>query len=342
MIQRTVRSFILTLSSLAASSPIEIITTTFILVTLTYFQLLQAIKGSEFFNIPSTVTATVIPPQKPIHLVRLSNPQHGEGLARHSSVYVGGYEGGTVGVGEDWGSIGAGEFRGVLESNALEGGYTFPSSAEKAVVVLVKQLTVAREDGEGVTREWERWLLNDVGPEVGGKKYTYQDLCFQCDTTLQQHPVHPLQSTLTLFLRPPTPDTPTLTYLNYISRLPPHVPEGSNSTFRLLPPSSRSWAFLPTFDGAGLFGGMANSASQSEKEEEDMLSGLRNVRWFAYAMRALVMRFYALAKVSCGVLHNRQTANLNRMPTLRIFLSFYWDTFSCMSALCRCSGIWAR
>jgi hydroxymethylglutaryl-CoA reductase (NADPH) len=41
------RAALLSLSTAASSSPIEAITATFIIVTLTYFQLLQAIKGSE-------------------------------------------------------------------------------------------------------------------------------------------------------------------------------------------------------------------------------------------------------------------------------------------------------
>jgi hydroxymethylglutaryl-CoA reductase (NADPH) len=60
-----------------------------------------------------------------------------------------------------------------------------------------------------------------------------------------------------------------------------------------------SWGFLPSLDGAGLFAGLGDvGAGQNEKEEEELLSGLRNVRWFAYAGRAFVLRFYNLAKVS--------------------------------------------
>lgn len=47
MLRSGVRKALTTLSSVSAGAPIEVITATFIIVTLTYFQLLQAIKTSE-------------------------------------------------------------------------------------------------------------------------------------------------------------------------------------------------------------------------------------------------------------------------------------------------------
>lgn len=47
MFRSTVRSTVLAVSSLAASAPIEVITATFIVITLAYFQLLAALKSSE-------------------------------------------------------------------------------------------------------------------------------------------------------------------------------------------------------------------------------------------------------------------------------------------------------
>jgi len=191
-----------------------------------------------------------------------------------------------------------------LERNALEGGYHFDpqeggnTQGEKAAVVLVKQITLIKEDGDDQAVKWEKWLLNDFGVEVGGKKYTYQDLCFQCNTTLIPHPLHPSQSTLTMYLLPPTPDTPTLAYLNSLSHVSPYSVSGSDTTFRILPASTGSWGILPSFDGAGLFAGVGDGSAVSEKEDEDALSGLRNVRWFAFAARAFVMRFVTLARVS--------------------------------------------
>jgi len=300
MLQSPLRSALLSLSSIASSSPIEAITATFILVTLTYFQLLHAIKGSEFFHVPETS-----PPPKPMHLVRFAQPAQLDDspyiFPSPPSTLLNSFSNSNT-----WAPLPIRDFRKVLEANALEGGYVFGQEeggntvGEKASVVLIKQLTVVREDGRGRDRsaDWARWLLHDVGVEVGNQKYTYQDLCFQCNTTLSPHPLHSSQSTLTLFLQPPTPDTPTLTYLNHIARLPAFTPPGSNTTFRILPSSGGSWGFLPSFDGAGLFSGLGDGSSgQSEREEEDMLSGLRNVRWFAYAARAFVMRFVALAKV---------------------------------------------
>ena len=307
MIRSTVRSTIVTLSALASAAPIEAITATFIIVTLTYFQLLHAIKGSEFFQLPQQST-----PARPVHLARLSDPAKSRlalGQAQGQDTYNHPSPSGSflssLARGEKWAPLPASDFRRILESNALEGGYTFApaiggnAAGDKAVVVLVKQLNVAYEEGESAQAvgAWQDWVLNDVGIDWQGKRYTYQDLCLQCDTKLVQSPIHRTQSTLTMYLRAPAPDMPTLSYLNYIGRLPPYSPAGSNTTFRLLPDASNTWSFLPSLDGAGLFTGLGDSA-QSEKEEQDGLAGLRNVRWFAYAARAFVMRFWTLAKVS--------------------------------------------
>lgn len=299
MLRDTVRSALISLSSVGASSPIEIITLTFIVITLTYFQLLHAIKGSEFFQVPQTS-----PAPKPVHLVRLSNPPQLDDspylLPSPPSSIFNSFSNSNV-----WAPLPVADFRKVVEANALEGGYVFPAEiggneqGEKAAVVLVKQLILLREEGEG-EKEWLNWLLNDVGPEItAGHKTTYKDVCFQCNVSLEPHPLHPSQMTLTMYLLPPTPDTPTLTYLNYINRLPAYTSPTTNTTFKILPSSTGSWGFLPSLDGAGLFAGLGDvSSTQSEKEEEDLLAGLRNVRWFAYAGRAFVLRFYNLAKVS--------------------------------------------
>jgi hydroxymethylglutaryl-CoA reductase (NADPH) len=47
MIRSTVRSALVGLSTICASAPIEVVTATFVIVTLIYFQLLQAIRGSD-------------------------------------------------------------------------------------------------------------------------------------------------------------------------------------------------------------------------------------------------------------------------------------------------------
>jgi hydroxymethylglutaryl-CoA reductase (NADPH) len=364
MLRSAVRSTLLSLSSLAAAAPIEVITATFILVTLTYFQLLQAIKGSEFFQLPAT-TSVSAPPTRPIHLVRLSNPsaidesdaesESGSGsgfpyvLPSPSSPLFNSFSNSN-----QWSPLPVSDFRRILEANALEGGYTFPpefggnQQGDKAEIVLVKQITVVREDVEASTKEWEDWVLREVGIELGGQRYTYQDLCYECDTHLAPHPLHPSQSTLTLYLQPPTPETPTLTYLNHLARLPPFTPPGSNTTFRILPAASSSWGFLPSFDGAGLFAGLGDSsAGQNEREEEELLSGLRNVRWFAYAVRAFVMRFYALAKVgssSTPIASGGQLADTNtrRTPTLPTSLSSSWATSSCTRRLSTSSSTCAK
>ncbi|EIW68537.1 hypothetical protein TREMEDRAFT_44404 [Tremella mesenterica DSM 1558] len=295
MVRSALRSTLITLSSLASSAPIEIITATFVLVTLTYFQLLHAIKGSDFIHLPTTS-----PSPRPIHLIRLSHPPPLEDspfISPSSTSLLGNNQF----TSDDWTPILASSFRRILEANALEGGHVFPSELggssqdEKAQVVLIKQINLVRE-GEGDIEKWKNWLLNELFVEVGGNKFTYQDLCFQCETNIIQHPLYSSQSTITLYLLPPTPEKPTLTYLNHLNRLPPFSPVGSNVTFRLASVSSSSWTFFPPLDGGGLFTGVGDGSAQSEKEDEDALVGLRNVRWFAYAARAFFMRFYALAK----------------------------------------------
>nr|WRH23610.1 hydroxymethylglutaryl-CoA reductase [Naematelia aurantialba] len=299
MLKHTVRSTLLSLSGLAASSPIEVITSTFIVVTLAYFQLLHAIKGSEFFHVPQTS-----PPSRPVHLVRLSHPPSLDDnpfllpSPPTSAVGLNPYTNSN-----HWSPLPPSEFRRILEANALAGGYVFDpelggnSQGEAATVVLIKQLTVVKEDADDSAREWAKWVVDEVGVEVAGQRYTYKDLCFDCNTTLVPHPLHPSQSTLTLYLNPPAPDTPTLTYLNHLARLPSYTTTSSNTTFRILPSASGSWGLMPSLDGAGLFSNFGDAVTgQSEKEEQELLSGLRNVRWFAYAVRAFVMRFYSLAK----------------------------------------------
>ena len=295
MIRSTIRSGIIALSSLSSAAPIEVITATFILVTLTYFQLLHAIKGSEFFQPPPTVQS----PARPVHLVRLSNPLIEDSPFIHPSSPTSILQSFNSNL---WAPLSSQEFRTILQKNAIEGGFVFQpeqggnSKNEPATVVLVKQITVVKEDGHGGSiDQWEKWLLNDFKVELGEKSYTYQDLCFQCNTTTTPHPLYASQSTLTLYLLPPTPEIPTLNYLNQLNRLPPFTPAGTNTTFRLLPQATSSWGIFPSLDGAGLFPGPSEAAS--EREEEEALNGLRNVRWFAYAARALVMRFVVLAKV---------------------------------------------
>jgi hydroxymethylglutaryl-CoA reductase (NADPH) len=299
MLRTTTRSTLLSLSSFCAAAPIEVITTTFILVTLAYFQLLHAIKGSDFFQLPQA-----LPSPKPVHLVRLSNPPQFDESRYALPSPPSSRLFNSLSHSDNWATLPISEFRRILEANALEGGYVFPAEAggnsngEKATVVLLKQLVLVKEDGDGMD-EWMKWLLYETGPDIFGKRTTYQDVCFQCDVSIEPHPLHPAQSTVTLFFNAPTPDTHTLTYMNHLNRLPAFT-SSSNTTFRTLSSSAgSSWGFLPSLDGAGLFAGLGDAgAGQNEREEEDLLSGLRNVRWFAYAGRAFVLRFYNLAKVS--------------------------------------------
>ncbi|OXC66092.1 hydroxymethylglutaryl-CoA reductase (NADPH) [Cryptococcus neoformans] len=291
------RQTLVSLSSLAASAPIEVITTTFIFATLAYFQLLHAIKGSEFFNVPS-----VSPPSRPAHFVRLSHQPSSEDasyILPSSHGVAGSSWVGDVESKREWTPISPSDFRKILEQNAL-GGYTFPieaggnTSGEKASVAIVKQVVVTREGAEEPIDEFEQWLLNELSVEVDGEKYTYRDLCFNTSDhpSFVSHPLYPSQSTLTMFLQPPSPSDPTLTYLNRLNRLPAFTLSNSTTAFQLLPPTGASWGFLPSIDGVGLFSKLGEGMISGQGESYPM----QNVRWFAYAARALVGRFWTLAK----------------------------------------------
>lgn len=297
------RQTLVSLSSLAASAPIEVITTTFIFATLAYFQLLHAIKGSDFFNVPS-----VSPPSRPAHFVRLAHQPRIEDasyILPSSHGVAGSSWVGDVEAKHEWTPVSSSDFRKIVEQNAL-GGYTFPveaggnTSGEKASVAIIKQVVVTREDAEGPIDEFEQWLLNDLSVEVDGKIYTYRNLCLNTfdRPSFVSHPLYPSQSTLTMFLQPPSSSSPTLTYLNRLNRLPAFTITNSTTAFQLLPPAGANWGFLPSIDGVGLFSKLGEGMISGQGESYPM----QNVRWFAYAARVLVGRFWTLAKVSSFLL----------------------------------------
>ncbi|KIR70058.1 hydroxymethylglutaryl-CoA reductase (NADPH) [Cryptococcus deuterogattii CA1014] len=282
------RQTLVSLSSLAASAPIEVITTTFIFATLAYFQLLHAIKGSDFFNVPS-----VSPPSRPAHFVRLAHQPRIEDasyILPSSHGVAGSSWVGDVEAKHEWTPVSSSDFRKIVEQNAL-GGYTFPveaggnTSGEKASVAIIKQVVVTREDAEGPIDEFEQWLLNDLSVEVDGKIYTYRNLCLNTfdRPSFVSHPLYPSQSTLTMFLQPPSSSSPTLTYLNRLNRLPAFTITNSTTAFQLLPPAGANWGFLPSIDGVGLFSKLGEGMISGQGESYPM----QNVRWFAYAARVL-------------------------------------------------------
>ncbi|TXT13281.1 hypothetical protein VHUM_00648 [Vanrija humicola] len=303
MFRSTVRSVLLALSSLSASAPIEVVTATFIVVTLAYFQLLQAIKGSEIFSLPAPA-----PPARPVHYVRLAEGLAGAEAA--GSAFAAPHASYAPllnsGAGE-WLPVHSADFRRAIEANALEGGYVWPKESggnkkgKSAAIVLVKQLTVVREDKDtdDTARDaWRNWVLNDVGVTLNEKTYTYADLCFDCERSgqpqLENNPVNPNQAVLTLLLRAPAPDTPTLTYLAQLAKLPTFSAPDSNATLRVLPPSSTgpSWQLLPNMESTGLY----NLAEAKANAEDEQNPAVRKVRWVGYALRSLVFRFYTLAR----------------------------------------------
>lgn len=206
---------------------------------------------------------------------------------------------------DNWLPLSVADFKTALEANALEGGYVLPTDkggnakGKKAAIVLVKSLTVTREDGDDAARDaWRQWLLHDVGVNFGEKSYTYGDLCFgsaHCADAPQfdVHPLHDDQATLTLFLRAPSHDTPSLTYLSYLARLPAFTAPGTNTTLHIqsIPPTG-SWGLLPSLDSS-FFAGLGEAKAAAEDEQNP---AVRKVRWFAYAARVLFVRFYTLAK----------------------------------------------
>jgi hydroxymethylglutaryl-CoA reductase (NADPH) len=256
----------------------------------------------SFSTLPSPA-----PPTKPVQLIRFANgaPQAagGESHVAHAS-YA--HSPLFTPSNDNWVPLSSAELKNALEANALEGGYVIPPEAggnnkgNKAEIVLVKQLSVAREDGEeAAAGAWRKWLLEDVSVVSGDKTYTYADLCYgaKCASSaapkLEAHPLHHGQETITLLLRAPSPDTPSLSYLNHISRLPAFTPAGTNTTVRVSANEDvASWNLLPSLD-TELFAGLGEAKEAAEHESN---TTVRNVRWFAYAARLLVVRFYTLAK----------------------------------------------
>ncbi|GMK57694.1 hypothetical protein CspeluHIS016_0405280 [Cutaneotrichosporon spelunceum] len=295
MIRSTVRRALVGLSTICASAPIEVVTATFIIVTLIYFQLLQAIRGSDFFSLP-----VAAPPAGPVQFVRLADGDGGRSTYAHTSTWSP--------VDENWSPLSAADFQSAIRTNALEGGYVIPkdeggnNAGESAAIAIVKPFTVLSEEGSSsVAEEWRQWLLKDAAVTVRGKTYTYADLCYGTGCAgaaapkLEAHPLHSDQMTLNLVLRAPAPGTPTMTYLERLARLPTFTAPSSNATVRVVPAATDPprWALLPNIDGGGLFSGLAEKRSA---DDANQITVVRNVRWFAHAARALVLRFYTLAK----------------------------------------------
>lgn len=256
------------------------------------------------FNLP-----VAAPPARPVHLARLASglppsdgttSQHARAEYAHTPLWSP--------SNEHWSPLSAPDFQSVIRINALEGGYIVPKEeggnkgGERASIAIVKPFTILREDAsDSAAEEWRKWLLKDLGVTVRDKTYTYADLCFGADCAglsapqLEPHPLHSDQVTLNLVLRAPAPGTPTITYLERLARLPTFTAPSTNTTVRVLPPAVESprWGFFPNLDGGGLFSGLAE-----KKGGDDQITVLRNLRWFAHALRALVLRFYTLAKVS--------------------------------------------
>ncbi|KLT41583.1 hypothetical protein CC85DRAFT_328952 [Cutaneotrichosporon oleaginosum] len=303
MIRSTVRSALVGLSTICASAPIEVVTATFVIVTLIYFQLLQAIRGSDFFNLP-----VAAPPTRPVHLARLANGLPADGTTAHFGRAEYAHTPLWSRSNQHWSPLSAADFQSAIKINALEGGYIIPKeeggnkAGECASIAIVKPFAVLREDGsDAAAEEWRQWLLKDLAVTVRDKTYTYADLCYGANCAgaaapkLEAHPLHSDQMTLNLVLRAPAPGTPTMTYLERLARLPTFTAPSTNTTVRVLPPATEPprWALLPNIDGGGLFSGLAEKRGA---DAADQITVIRNVRWFAYAVRALVLRFYTLAK----------------------------------------------
>lgn len=238
-------------------------------------------------------------PARPVNFVRLAD-NSGDAIAFSSRASVAH----IPAPNENWIPLSANDFRRAVEANALEGGYVLPqdeggnTAGERAVLAFVKQLTVAREDGTDADREaWRQWLLHDVTVPSHGREFSYSDLCFGLNCgdgpSFEDHPLNADLSTLTLVLRAPTPDTPTLSYLNRLAHLPASSVPGTNTTVSVVSgeTGSSTWGgIFPNIDGANLFYGLA------PRETEETNIALRKVRWIATAARVLVMRFWTLAR----------------------------------------------
>ena len=313
---------------------------------------------------------SLTPPARPLHLLHLSHPNASPSSHPSSSLVPSSIPftlSNFPASDSKWSILPPQSFRRIVE--AVD--WVFPASeggnkdGSPATTVLVKQINVVSDGLNEIesVKEWEKWMMDQVAVEIDGQRWTYHDglcyspeinegavACYGSQSAEGTHSIpHPLLTnsrTLTLYLRAPSPAVPTASFLNLIaSRSLPVFTSSSNVTFTTLPSpgSASSWTILPNWvtDGAGLFPGTPSEHSQvKEREEEEQLQGLRSVRWLAYAVRALGMRFWALAKVSLHV--STKHPLTIRTPTLLISSLCCLATSSCTQRLSTFSSTCAR
>lgn len=262
------------LAKRATKNPIEVIVTIFVIVTLAYFQVLHAVTTSNFFEplhreAAGLAAASSSPLSSDADAINDAArwTERGNFFVRKagSKDWVAGEEANEAGL-----EHGAAESE-KLERFLIEPVIVVDSEEQTDIKKALRDTTLANVakllqkelGGDGPTH-----LVQDVPEEVAA--YTFARL----STVEQDNEDATFEARRRLIEKAADVDMLATTVNASVTKA---------SALRLLP--------IFSDDDVGAYGSTGQYSSASTEE-------LRSVRWMAYAMRALVMRFWALVKVS--------------------------------------------
>jgi len=320
------RSLLRAISSTAASSPIESITLTFTIVTLVYFQLLHAVKDSDFFTLPSNNSRSA-PSTYLYHDSRSATTS--ADLARTSHV---------ADLSSTWSSSHPVPFDRQWDPVSVDEVDLLKKKAIKNVIVKRFVVESSAVDGEqdGVLQEddaeafwsdaglkgWQVDVVNGISSQVlPNGRWSYEDVCVKDSSTSnvtclvgfdsvndEQHgrrqvvtifldadksPEQDIKLFIDLCMEPPKMtihSTNTRNAYTYAATLPSAFESAFSaaprSTYSLFPATS-SLFYMPT----DVFARTSTAAGRGGPQED-----VRSIKWIGYAVRALGVRFWLLAK----------------------------------------------
>ncbi|KAI7942796.1 hypothetical protein MJO29_012640 [Puccinia striiformis f. sp. tritici] len=256
-------------SSFCSSNPIETIVTTLIIITLAYFQLLQAIKHSEFLDIshPLSISTTTtrtstypFQPTQPLNLILNSNNNHWQPTTNHK---IQQQPSSTIRL---------------LHLNLAfspQQQHPSPESLNQAHHQLLKLLSTLSISNPS------QFKSNHQPTQI-----SYSNLCFKLSNpstpTTSEYPS--LRSCFIEFdrsmLNDHQPSLPIILAFPINSTLSLSVHQlWLDSFLANLPPSIRTLSPGPT---------------AAAREAHERLGEMRSIRWIAYAARAFLIRFWQL------------------------------------------------
>ncbi|POW20995.1 hypothetical protein PSHT_02904 [Puccinia striiformis] len=256
-------------SSFCSSNPIETIVTTLIIITLAYFQLLQAIKHSEFLDIshPLSISTTTtrtstypFQPTQPLNLILNSNNNHWQPTTNHK---IQQQPSSTIRL---------------LHLNLAfspQQQHPSPESLNQAHHQLLKLLSTLSISNPS------QFKSNHQPTQI-----SYSNLCFKLSkpstTTTTEYPS--LRSCFIEFdrsmLNDHQPSLPIILAFPINSTVSLSVHQlWLDSFLANLPPSIRTLSPGPT---------------AAAREAHERLGEMRSIRWIAYAARAFLIRFWQL------------------------------------------------